>query len=149
MLLNPQVQIWNYYLFPNIVELAKYPDTQSSDDRSTKILDLLRIALDAMNNAANPDELFSACTGGALPKSTARTCIKNVLAITYKTRKYFTDELGINFKGDDVNYALCVCFLRQSKFDINPVHTSQESPWINLLSYLCSTYYFDKLDIDG
>jgi Ternary complex associated domain 9 len=139
-----EAQIWNYYLFPNIVELVGLLPSDKNN-KHEKICELLKLALTAINTTANPNELFAANTGINLPPSTARNCIENVLTITYKIRKMITDKLEIEFRGIDVNYALTVCFYRQAKFDIDLTNKSQKSDWINLLSYLCSIHYFDKL----
>jgi hypothetical protein len=137
-----EAQIWNHYLFSNLIELVKF----SEKAVGTEEINLLFLTLEFMNNTANPNEVFSTRCG-ITSQSTAKTCVENVLKITYEVRKFFTDSLGLEFKGKDVNYALSVCFLRQSNFDIEIHHQSQNSPWIALLSYLCSTYYFDKLEI--
>jgi hypothetical protein len=141
-----EAQIWNHYLFPNLAELAEHFTTSSKEETVRR---LLRLVLKAMNTTANPHELFAAACypGKEAPFSTARTCIENSLIITHEIRKLITNKLSIGFQGDDVNYALMVCFFRQSKFTIHLKNEAQQSPWINLLSYLCSTYYLGQLDL--
>jgi hypothetical protein len=130
-----EAQIWNYYLFPNLIEL----------DRSSPLglYKLLHLALEAMNYCAYPADFFITKTSDSernILKQLLNT-ICNTLTITNSVRQYFTRKLSISFQCDDVHYALAVCFLRQSNFDIESKNSPQNNKLINILSYLCSAHY--------
>jgi Ternary complex associated domain 9 len=135
--------IWNFYLFPNLIELAKYPSSNSSKIDAKEICKLLKIALEAMNCCAYPADFFIAKTQN-LDRHTSKqllTKICNTLKIASEVRQYFTRKLSISFQGNDVRYALAMSFLRQSSFTIESPNPAQQSELTSILSYLCSAHY--------
>jgi Ternary complex associated domain 9 len=144
-------QIWNYYLFPNLIELTKHLPTDDTHrgkfPKYMRTIQLLFNALEAMNESAYPDEVFESMfkmIDGKKDSSTALICLKNVLIVTHSVRSLVTKKLDINFRARDIQYALTCCFLRMSKFDIKPTNSELEDPLINILSYLSSTYYLNQ-----
>ncbi len=139
--------IWNFYLFPNLIELAKYSSSSSSKIDAEKICEILQIALEAMNCCAYPADFFIAKTKNPDRHTSKQllTKICNALTIASEVRQYFTRKTSISFQGNDVHYALAMSFLRQSSFTIespNPVQRCElTSELTSILSYLCSAHY--------
>jgi Ternary complex associated domain 9 len=135
--------IWNFYLFPNLIELAKYSSSSSSTIDAEKICELLQIALEAMNCCAYPADFFIAKTQNPDRHTSKQllTKICNTLTIASEVRQYFTRKTSISFQGNDVHYALAMSFLRQSSFTIESPNPAHQSELTSILSYLCSAHY--------
>jgi hypothetical protein len=138
--------IWNHYLFPNLIQLTQHLQINDTPTQFQSVCKLLFIALKAMNHSPYPDEEFKSqfLIIGGQESITSLTCLKNVLTITHNVRSLITKKLEIDFRGLDVQYALSCSFLQMSGFDIKLTNNEQDNPWINVLSYLSSTYYLNQ-----
>jgi Ternary complex associated domain 9 len=137
-----ETQIWNNFLFPNIVELARRSPSGRTE-HAEEICFLLNLAIESINNTNYPDRLFSAQISGTRTDDPLMICILNTLKVTSSARKLMTKKLGIPFKHGDINYALAVSFLRHTRFNIG-ANTAQSSEWIGNQSFLCANYYLNK-----
>jgi hypothetical protein len=138
-----EAQIWNYYLFPNIVELARYFPSSVPNENPEKICYLLSIAIEAANHSNDPDILFVAQIDSIKKDNPALIRILNILRSAHSARQLMTQNLGVNFNSGEINYALAVSFLQHTRFNASK-ETAQSSAWVGTQSFLCASYYLDR-----
>jgi Ternary complex associated domain 9 len=138
-----EAQIWNYYLFPNIVELARYFPSSVPNENPEKICYLLSIAIEAANHSKDPDILFADQIDSIKKDNPVLIRILNILRSTHSARQLMTQNLGVNFNRGEINYALAVSFLQHTRFNASK-ETAQSSAWVGTQSFLCASYYLDR-----
>lgn len=141
-----EAQIWNYYLIPGLISLAKYI---APADSTRIIYQMLYLALKSSDFIGDGANFFNSQVKGIdncqHVSSDLTFVICNSLKIIDSIRNFAREKLSIHINNDELKYALGVSFLRHSKFTIDTKHYLEGSDRINVLSYLAAAHYLSKL----
>jgi Ternary complex associated domain 9 len=138
-----EVQLWNYYVFPRLIEIAK-----KTGEVPLRLHQILLLSLKSIDPTQQDLESWRFSNNLSSP-------LKNSFKIINSIRQFTIDKLT-EISTEEQNYSLGISFLRHSRFNMHydedkdkDVKDKLEKIDINnkskVMSFLAATYYLSKM----